>query len=36
MLVPEVIIVLGGYVEQLETARQKVVQLINKPPRGSR
>lgn len=36
MLVPEVVIVLGGQVEHLEAARQRVVQHVNKPPRGAR
>ncbi|KAH7289947.1 hypothetical protein KP509_30G025100 [Ceratopteris richardii] len=36
LLVPETIIVLGGQVEQLEAARQRAVQHVNKPPRGAR
>ncbi|KAI3455067.1 hypothetical protein Pfo_011730 [Paulownia fortunei] len=36
MLVPEVLIVLGGTVEELEAARQRLVNEINKPPRGKR
>ncbi|MCO5585696.1 hypothetical protein L7F22_039632 [Adiantum nelumboides] len=36
LLVPETVIVLGGQVERLEVARQRVVQHVNKPPRGSR
>ncbi|KAI5058246.1 hypothetical protein GOP47_0026416 [Adiantum capillus-veneris] len=36
LLVPETVIVLGGQVECLEVARQRVVQHVNKPPRGSR
>lgn len=36
MLVPEVIEVLGGMVEDLEEARQRLVNEINKPPRGKR
>ncbi|KAK4344171.1 hypothetical protein RND71_037265 [Anisodus tanguticus] len=36
MLVPEVIEVLGGMVEELEEARQRLVNEINKPPRGKR
>lgn len=36
MLVPEVIEVLGGTVEELEAARQRLVNEINKPPRGKR
>ncbi|XP_018626529.1 recQ-mediated genome instability protein 1 isoform X2 [Nicotiana tomentosiformis] len=36
MLVPEVIEVLGGMVEELEQARQRLVNEINKPPRGKR
>ncbi|KAH9626060.1 hypothetical protein KSS87_001985 [Heliosperma pusillum] len=36
MLVPEVMEVLGGSVEELEKARQRLVQEVNKPPRGKR
>ncbi|KAG8379455.1 hypothetical protein BUALT_Bualt07G0090300 [Buddleja alternifolia] len=36
MLVPEVLEVLGGSVEELEAARQRLVNEINKPPRGKR
>ncbi|CAM6128297.1 unnamed protein product [Calypogeia fissa] len=36
MLVPEVVEVLGGRVEHLESARLRAVQVINKPPRGRR
>ncbi|XP_055802101.1 recQ-mediated genome instability protein 1 isoform X2 [Solanum dulcamara] len=36
MLVPEVIEFLGGMVEELEEARQRLVNEINKPPRGKR
>ncbi|XP_059276958.1 recQ-mediated genome instability protein 1 isoform X1 [Lycium ferocissimum] len=36
MLVPEVIEVLGGMVEELEEARQRLVNEIKKPPRGKR
>lgn len=36
MLVPEVIEVLGGMVEELEEARKRLVNEINKPPRGKR
>ncbi|KAL0318899.1 UNVERIFIED_CONTAM: RecQ-mediatedinstability protein 1 [Sesamum angustifolium] len=36
MLVPEVLEVLGGTVEELEAARQRLVNEINKPPRGKR
>ncbi|KAL3629753.1 recQ-mediated genome instability protein 1 [Castilleja foliolosa] len=36
MLVPEVVQVLGGSVEELEAARQRLVNEINKPPRGKR
>lgn len=36
MLVPEVLEVLGGLVEDLEAARQRLVQEVNKPPRGKR
>ncbi|CAN8264512.1 unnamed protein product [Cochlearia groenlandica] len=36
MLVPEVIEVLGGMVEELEEARDRVVVEVNKPPRGKR
>ncbi|XP_076891791.1 recQ-mediated genome instability protein 1-like [Bidens hawaiensis] len=36
MLVPEVIQVLGGSVEELEAARQRLVTEVNKPPRGNR
>ncbi|KAG9153650.1 hypothetical protein Leryth_008571 [Lithospermum erythrorhizon] len=36
MLVPEVFAVLGGVVEELEAARERLVQEVNKPPRGKR
>lgn len=36
MLVPEVIEVLGGAVDELEAARQRLVEEVNKPPRGRR
>lgn len=36
MLVPEVVDVLGGIVEHLEAAHQRLVQEVNKPPRGRR
>ncbi|XP_058226437.1 recQ-mediated genome instability protein 1 isoform X2 [Rhododendron vialii] len=36
MLVPEDFEVLGGVVEDLEAARQRLVQEVNKPPRGKR
>ncbi|CAM8922104.1 unnamed protein product [Rhodiola kirilowii] len=36
MLVPEVCEVLGGMVEDLEAARQRLVTEIDKPPRGKR
>lgn len=36
MLVPEAIEVLGGVVDELEAARQRLVQEVNKPPRGKR
>uniref|UniRef100_A0A803NCX2 RecQ-mediated genome instability protein 1 n=1 Tax=Chenopodium quinoa TaxID=63459 RepID=A0A803NCX2_CHEQI len=36
MLVPEVLEILGGSVEELEAARQRLVQEVNKPPRGKR
>lgn len=36
MLVPEVIEVLGGIVDELEAARQRLVEEVNKPPRGRR
>ncbi|XP_058093116.1 recQ-mediated genome instability protein 1 isoform X2 [Magnolia sinica] len=36
MLVPEVLEVLGGLVEDLDAARQRLVQEVNKPPRGKR
>lgn len=36
MLVPEVLEVLGGLVEELDAARQRLVQEMNKPPRGKR
>ncbi|PIN23588.1 hypothetical protein CDL12_03687 [Handroanthus impetiginosus] len=36
MLVPEVLEVLGGTVEELEAARQRLVNEVNKPPRGKR
>lgn len=36
MLVPEVIQVLGGSVRELEAARLRLVNEVNKPPRGKR
>ncbi|XP_042015692.1 recQ-mediated genome instability protein 1-like [Salvia splendens] len=36
MLVPEVIEVLGGAIDELEAARQRLVEEVNKPPRGRR
>lgn len=36
MLVPEAIEVLGGMVQELEVARQHLVEEVNKPPRGKR
>ncbi|KAF8400003.1 hypothetical protein HHK36_015876 [Tetracentron sinense] len=36
MLVPEVLEVLGGLVEDLDAARQRLVHEVNKPPRGKR
>lgn len=36
MLVPEVIQVLGGKVEELDAAQQRLVHEINKPARGKR
>ncbi|RDX58482.1 RecQ-mediated genome instability protein 1, partial [Mucuna pruriens] len=36
MLVPETIEILGGLVEQLDAARKRLVEEINKPPRGKR
>ena len=36
MLVPEVLEVLGGLVEDLEEARKRLVNEIDKPPRGKR
>lgn len=36
MLVPEVIQVLGGLVEELDVARKRLVDEVNKPPRGKR
>ncbi|XP_057972550.1 recQ-mediated genome instability protein 1 [Malania oleifera] len=36
MLVPEVFEVLGGLVDELEAARQRLVHEVNKPPRGKR
>lgn len=36
MLVPEAFEVLGGLVEEFEAARQRLVDEINKPPRGKR
>lgn len=36
MLVPEAFEVLGGLVEELEAARLRLVDEINKPPRGKR
>lgn len=36
MLVPEALEVLGGLVEELEAARRRLVDEVNKPPRGRR
>lgn len=36
MIVPEVIEILGGLAEELETAHQRLAAEINKPPRGRR
>ncbi|KAI3766032.1 hypothetical protein L2E82_16080 [Cichorium intybus] len=36
MLVPEVFQVLGGIVDELDAARQRLVNEVNKPPRGKR
>lgn len=36
MLVPEIVQVLGGMVEELEEARKRLVVEVNKPPRGKR
>ncbi|XP_019463410.1 PREDICTED: recQ-mediated genome instability protein 1 [Lupinus angustifolius] len=36
MLVPETIEILGGLVEQLDAARKRLVDELNKPPRGKR
>ncbi|CAL5032432.1 unnamed protein product [Urochloa decumbens] len=36
MLVPEVIEILGGEVDELEAARDRLVSEVNKPPRGKR
>ncbi|KAK7318299.1 hypothetical protein RJT34_02998 [Clitoria ternatea] len=36
LLVPETIEILGGLVEQLDAARKRLVDEINKPPRGKR
>lgn len=36
MLVPEVIEILGGLVDELEAARDRLVSEVNKPPRGKR
>ena len=36
MLVPEAFEILGGLVEELEAARQRLVEEVNKPPRGIR
>ncbi|KAJ4728822.1 recQ-mediated genome instability protein 1-like [Melia azedarach] len=36
MLVPEAIEVLGGMVQELDTARRRLVDEVNKPPRGKR
>ncbi|XP_023642725.1 recQ-mediated genome instability protein 1 isoform X2 [Capsella rubella] len=36
MLVPEIVEILGGMVEELEEARKRLVVEVNKPPRGKR
>ncbi|WOL01729.1 hypothetical protein Cni_G10446 [Canna indica] len=36
MLVPEVIVVLGGLADDLDAARKRLVAEVNKPPRGKR
>lgn len=36
MLVPEVLEVLGGVVEELDEAQKRLIEEVNKPPRGKR
>lgn len=36
MLVPEALEILGGVVEELDAAHQRLADEINKPPRGRR
>jgi RecQ-mediated genome instability protein 1 len=36
MLVPEIMSFLGGMVDDLDQARQRLVSEVNKPPRGKR
>lgn len=36
MLVPQSLEVLGGFVEELDAARKRLVDEVNKPPRGNR
>lgn len=36
MLVPEAVEILGGVVDELEAARERLVSEVNKPPRGKR
>lgn len=36
MLVPQSLEVLGGFVEELDVARKRLVYEVNKPPRGNR
>jgi len=36
MLVPEAVDILGGVVDELEAARDRLVSEVNKPPRGKR
>lgn len=36
LLVPEIVEVLGGFVQSLEEGRQRAVQEVNKPARGNR
>jgi hypothetical protein len=36
MLVPEAVEILGGVVDELEEARERLVSEVNKPPRGKR
>jgi hypothetical protein len=36
MLVPEAVEILGGVVDELEAAHERLVSEVNKPPRGKR